>query len=96
MTRYTLVGTIICFVIFGMPRAKLSAEPSVTPPEYAQRGWSTVALDGVLPSAKQLMTMRDGDYVLRASAGTWTQIPAQKTPPCRLIPAVTSSAWHSS
>jgi len=81
MTRFTLIGTIIGIVIFfGTWHAKLSAEPSVAPPEYAQRGWSTVALGGVLPSAQQWMTMRDGDYVLCASAGTWTQIPAQKTP----------------
>ena len=30
------------------------AQEEIPPPQYAQRGWSTVALGGVLPTAEQL------------------------------------------
>ena len=55
------------------------AEEEIPPPEYAQRGWSTVALGGVLPAAEQLKQMQEGDYVLRAVDNQLIKVPAQKT-----------------
>lgn len=80
MTRYKLISTVAFLAVLAMSQVILLAEPSAAPPVYAQRGWSTVALGGILPSAKQLMAMRNRDYILRASAETLTKIPAKKIP----------------
>ena len=54
MTRYKLISTVAFLAVLAMSQVRLLAEPSAAPPVYAQRGWSTVALGGILPSAKQL------------------------------------------
>lgn len=49
-------------------------------PEYAQRGWQTVALGGVLPSVEQLQDMQKSDYVLRGADSKLTKVKAEKIP----------------
>ncbi len=67
------IVSILCFGNLGF------AEEKVASPEYAQRGWSTVALGGVLPTAEQLRRMQKGDYILRAVDNQLIELPAQKT-----------------
>ena len=54
------------------------AGETIPPPQYAQRGWSTVALGGVLPTPEQLQQMQKGNYVLLARDNQFTQVPAEK------------------
>ena len=54
------------------------AGETIPPPEYAQRGWSTVALGGVMPTPEQLQQMQKGNYVLLARDNQFTQVPADK------------------
>ena len=65
-----LMIIFVCGTVFG--------EEKVSEPEYAQRGWSTVALGGILPTAEQLKQMHQSSYILRSVNNKLEKVEVEK------------------
>ncbi len=75
-----IAAAFLCVCVAHTLAGDVPAHRSVAPPpDYAARGWSTVALGGILPTVEALREMQAGDYVLRSHDSKISATPAEKT-----------------